>query len=147
MLHNQLWYPSLLKILTDYPVLLPPMQSILISPDGQSHPPSAFSLWPHGPSQEIPPLRGTFRGLIRKSWRASTESVYSSAWRQLDSWCPGRGIDPLSAPLKDVLEFLLFQFQTRKQYRTINTLRSAISMTHLELDGYKSVNTPLSRVC
>lgn len=36
--HNQLWYPCLLKNLTDYPILLPPGQNILIGPEGESHP-------------------------------------------------------------------------------------------------------------
>lgn len=36
--HNQLWYPSLLRALSDYPILLPPVQDIIIGPGGQSHP-------------------------------------------------------------------------------------------------------------
>lgn len=82
-------------------------------------------------------------GLIRKSWRTSTESAYSSAWQQWDSWCLGRGVDPLSAPLREILEFLLAQFLAGKQYRTINTLRSAISMTHMEVDGVRVGQHPL----
>lgn len=80
--------------------------------------------------------------IIRKSWRGSTESAYSSVWRQWDSWCFRRGIDPLSAPVRDVLEFLFEQFEMGKQYCTINTLRSAISMTH-EVDGTRVGRHPL----
>lgn len=47
--------------------------------------------------------------------------------------------DPLSAPLKDVLQFLLLEFQAGKQFRTINTTRSAISMTHMEVDRVRIV--------
>ena len=36
--HNQLWYPSLLGSLIDFPILLPPVQSILVGPESQSHP-------------------------------------------------------------------------------------------------------------
>ena len=81
--------------------------------------------------------------IIRQSWRSSTESAYSSAWRQWDSWCLTRNIDPLSAPLNSILEFLLEQFNMGKQYRTINTLRSAISMTHDEVDGTRIGQHPL----
>ena len=81
--------------------------------------------------------------IIRQSWRPSTESSYSSAWRQWDSWCSTRGIDPLSAPLSSILEFLLEQFNMGKQYRTINSLRSAISMTHSEVDGSRVGQHPL----
>ena len=75
--------------------------------------------------------------ILKRSWRSSTESAYSSAWAQWNSWCVGRNRDPLSAPIGDILEFLLDQFETGKQYRTINTLRSAISMTHEEVDGVR----------
>ena len=44
-------------------------------------------------------------------------------------------MDPLSAPVSEVLEFLLEQFESGKQYRTINVIQSAISMTHEEVDG------------
>ena len=81
--------------------------------------------------------------LISSSWRSSTEASYSSAWRTWDSWCIRRGVNPLSAPLSDILEFLLVQFQAGKQYRTINTFRSAISMTHNEIDSKKVGQHPL----
>ena len=126
----------------DYPILLPPVQDFLISPEVQSHLLVGASGPP--PSGQLAHLRrslhheGLSEGvieLIRKSWRTSTESDYSSAWHQWDSWCLRRGVDPLSAPLSDILEFLLSQFQAGKQYHTLNTLRSAISMTHMEIDG------------
>ena len=81
--------------------------------------------------------------LLRSSWRSSTETAYSSAWRQWDSWCTQRGLDPLSAPVSSVLEFLFCQYTQGKQYRTINTIRSAISMTHQEVDGTRVGQHPL----
>ena len=81
--------------------------------------------------------------VLRKSWRESTESTYSAAWRQWDRWCVERTIDPLPAPLNCILEFLYEQFQAGKQYRTINAIRSAISMTHTELDGCRVGQHPL----
>ena len=74
--------------------------------------------------------------LIGKSWRNSTESSYSSAWRQWDCWCFGWGVDPFSAPLKDI-------FQAGKQCRTINSMRSAISMSHTNIDGARIRQHPL----
>ena len=52
-------------------------------------------------------------------------------------------VDPLSAPLSSILEFLLEQFNMGKQYRMINTLRSAISMTHNEIEGTRVGQHPL----
>ena len=45
--------------------------------------------------------------------------------------------------MSEVLEFLLGQFESGKQYRTINTIRSAISMTHDEVDGTRIGQHPL----
>ena len=81
--------------------------------------------------------------LIRQSWRSSSESAYCSAWHLWDSWCLGLGVDPLSAPLKEILEFLSTQFQLGKQYRTINTIWSVISMTHTDIDGVRVGQHPL----
>ena len=81
--------------------------------------------------------------IIRKSWRTSTESAYNNAWRQWVGWCIEREADPLSAPVKEVLEFLCERFEAGKQYRTINTLRSAISMTHEEVDGVRIGQHPM----
>lgn len=49
----------------------------------------------------------------------------------------------MDPPLSNILEFLLEQFQAGKQYRTINSLRSAISMTHVEVDGIQVGQHPL----
>lgn len=90
--------------------------------------------------------RGLSEGVIKmlsKSWRSSTESAYASAWRQWSSWCAERNLHPISAPVSEILDFLLEQFDAGKQYRTINTVRSAISMTHSEVDGVQVGQHPL----
>lgn len=51
--------------------------------------------------------------------------------------------DPISAPINLVLEFLTDLYDEGKQYRTINTARSAISMTHDQVDGLKVGQHPL----
>jgi len=51
--------------------------------------------------------------------------------------------DPLSAPLSEVLKLLCEQFDSGKQYRTINTIRSAIRMTYNEGDGLQIGQHPL----
>ena len=81
--------------------------------------------------------------IITQSWRSSTNSSYSNAWWQWDSWCFERNTDPLSSPITDILEFLREHFDSGKQYRIINTLRSAISMTHDDIDGVRVGQYPL----
>ena len=89
--------------------------------------------------------RGFSEGVIKmfsKSWRGSTVSAYASVWRQWSSWCAAV-LRPISAPVSDILDFLLEQFDAGKQYRTINILRSAISLTHSEVDGVQVGQHPL----
>lgn len=82
--------------------------------------------------------------IMQKSWRGATENAYSSVWRRWSSWCAVWEADPISAPLNLVLEFLTDLYDEGKQYRTINTARSAISMTHDEVDGFKVGQHPLT---
>lgn len=35
---NQVWFPLILRSLVDYPILLPPLPDIVISPEGRTHP-------------------------------------------------------------------------------------------------------------
>ena len=73
--------------------------------------------------------------ILLSSWRSSTEKHYQSAWKSFHSWCFEKLEDPISCPVNIVLEFLTDLFDKSLQYRTINTYRSAISVTHLPLDG------------
>ena len=73
--------------------------------------------------------------LLLQSWRQATERSYSSAWGKWSKWCTVRRVNPLQASLGEILRFLADSFQEGLQYRTINTYRSAISMTHDSIDG------------
>ena len=73
--------------------------------------------------------------LLLQSWRQATERSYSSAWGKWSKWCTVRRVNPLQASLGDILRFLADSFQEGLQYHTINTYRSAISMTHDSIDG------------
>ena len=64
-------------------------------------------------------------------------SAYSNVWRRWSSWCAQQQADPVSAPLNVILDYLTEMYQEGKQYRTINTGRSAISMTHDLVDDWR----------
>ena len=81
--------------------------------------------------------------LLVQSWRDNTNSAYNSAWRKWHRWCAERNYNPTSTPLSNVLQFLAEQFDTGLQYRTVNTLRSAISTTHPNIDGMAVGRHPL----
>ena len=73
--------------------------------------------------------------LFLSSWRRNTEGAYSSCWRRWERWCIDQGCDFIHSSLSTILQFLTSEFKQRKQYRTINSYRSAISMTHGPIDG------------
>lgn len=73
--------------------------------------------------------------IILASWRHNTVSAYSCNWRRWESWCHERKYNPLCATFSQILEFLTSEFAGGKQYRTLNSYRSAISMTHPPIDG------------
>ena len=81
--------------------------------------------------------------LILASWRNSTEGAYSSCWSRWERWCAERGLEAIRSPLNAILEFLAFEYLQGKQYRTINSYRSAISMTHGAIDGVVIGKHPL----
>ena len=73
--------------------------------------------------------------LILASWRENTERSYSSCWKRWEKWSAKHGHEVICAPLSAILEFLTSEFLQGKEYRTINSYRSAISMTHSPIDG------------
>jgi len=73
--------------------------------------------------------------LLIESWRSNTNTAYNSAWCKWHSWCIRQNCDPTSASVNNIMQFLVDQFDAGLQYHSINTLRSAISMTHATIDG------------
>ena len=73
--------------------------------------------------------------IICKSWRKGTAKSYDSAWRRWVSWCDQRSVDPFSASLADIVQFLTDLHVEGKEYSTVNTYRSAISMSHVSVEG------------
>ena len=77
------------------------------------------------------------------AWRTRTEKRYSSAWRKWTCWCGERQVNPLSASLDSVLNFLASQFEAGLKYRTLNVYCSALSATHPQIEGYNVGEHPL----
>ena len=64
-----------------------------------------------------------------------TEKQYESAWKQFCHWCHQKSVNPFSCPLDSILLYLSDLYAKGSQYRTINSHRSAISMTHSPIDN------------
>ena len=82
--------------------------------------------------------------IMQMSWRTSRESAYPSVWRRQSSWCAQQQADPVSAPLNVILGHLTELYQEGKQYRTINTAQSVISMTQDLVDGLRVGQHPIT---
>ena len=81
--------------------------------------------------------------IVTSSWRSNTKAQYGSEWAKWSSWCVQRQEDPISCNLNRFLEFLAELFDAGLQYRTINVYRSAISVSHLPVDGCLLGSHPL----
>ena len=97
-------------------------------------------------------LRTTFQGasisqpaqkLLLAAWRSRTKKTYSSAWGKWTSWCGEQQVNPLSAPLESILNFLTTHIDLGREYRTLNVYRSAISATHPRIQGFNVGQHPL----
>ena len=97
-------------------------------------------LWQHLQSKEIP---GNAINLIMSSWRSKANSNYNSAWRKWEEWCKQKSMHPFSADVSSILGFLADQFEEGKQYRSLNCYRSALSSTHLPVEGFPVGQHPL----
>ena len=73
--------------------------------------------------------------LIQAGWSKGTNTAYQSAWSKWVSWCDKRKDDPLRCGIHSFVDFLADCFQKGLQHRTINLLRSAVSMTHEHVEG------------
>ena len=75
--------------------------------------------------------------LLMAAWRKNTSSAYGAAWQKWASGCNQQQINPISAPLSAVLDFLTCTraFNSGKPFWSINVYRSAISMTHPTIDS------------
>ena len=81
--------------------------------------------------------------LLLGSWKSGTRSSYDSAWNKWSSWCSSREIDPFSAPLAAILDFLTWMYKEGYQYRTLNVHRSAISSVLPYIDGVPIGQLPI----
>ena len=85
---------------------------------------------------------------ILESRRPSTRNVYRSRQKLFDSWCGERCIDPATASLRNVSDFLIFLHESKKfKTTTLVGYRTAIAAIHNGWqDSTVSNNRPLSRL-
>ena len=83
--------------------------------------------------------------LIPHSRRKSSATKYESAWGQWNRWCNNRQVNTFQVPVNYIINFLNDKFDKGLQYKTLSSLRSAVSVYHVHIDN-KSVEKYLN-VC
>ena len=87
-------------------------------------------------SDSMAPLNRNFKAegfsesvtnLLGASWRKGTRQDYIAKFQKFSSWCSEKQIDPYSATLKQISDFLASLFDSGLQYRTISGYRSMLS--------------------
>ena len=121
-------------------------------PEGPNRPSEDSSNVPQTTLSRVSCLREQYQAMgipdnvteiLLSASRSSTRKTYQSAWRRWSGWCIKRKINPLSAPLTDILLYLTEYFNSGAAYRSVNVARSAISTSHPKLNGVPVGQNPL----
>jgi len=133
------WVPSIFELVGEQPSHAafrrrPPAESRAIPRPSYSRGPNdASHLACLQQTYSLQGLSGRIIDFLLESWWGYTHLAYESAWYR---WCRGRQINLLSVALGDIMQFLTDQFDQGLQYQTVNTLHSAISMTHPDVNSH-----------
>ena len=80
---------------------------------------------------------------IESGWSKGTNVAYQSAWSKWSSWCHEQQVDPISCEIHFIVNFLAELYAQGLQQQSINTIRSAVSMTHSQIEGIPVGQHPL----
>ena len=82
--------------------------------------------------------------LLLAGWSAGTNAAYQSGWARWNHWCGEQEVDPVSCSIQPFLDFLADLYHEQGlQYRSINLIRSAVSMTHKNIEAAPIGQHPL----
>ena len=82
--------------------------------------------------------------LLVAGWSQGTNTAYESGWRRWTCWCDSSHVDPFSSGIQPFLDFVVGSLFTEGlQYRTVNGIRSAVSMTHNPIENLPIGQHPL----
>ena len=73
--------------------------------------------------------------LLLAGWSKATNTTYQSGWARWSGWFSEWKVDPISCGIQPFLDFLADLFEHGLQYRTINSIRSAVSSTHHRIES------------
>ena len=132
-------------MMVDHPILLPSFPGLLRQ-ENNLHPLVNLQLatWlVSGVNMKVQQFHSQLKDCFWLHGEPGQKKTYSSAWRKWTCWCSERQVNPLSASLDSVLNFLASQFDAGLEYRTLNVYCSALSATHPQIEGFKVGEHPL----
>ena len=144
---TQAWFPQLMEMLIEAPILLP-HEAGIVEPSQNCDCPVMDNL----PQLIACKVAGCASKQKEFQRRLSASSLHHGETKQnpimilhgrSGTWCSSSKSNPFAADLSKVLGFLAEQFQEGKQYRSLNCYRSAISSAHLPIDGFPVGKHPL----
>ena len=132
---QQQWFSELLLLLVSAPIRLPLIPRLLTQSKGRF----VTSKPPNSRPSRLGVIKQSIRDkkfsqnvadFVSRSRRASTQKVYDAKWTIFSNWCHTKKVNPISAPITVIADFLIFLFSEKKcQISTIKGYRSMISNT------------------
>ena len=133
----QPWWPLLLSLLVEQPVLIPTTRHLLKDPSDprRTHPtfPRLHPAVTHisgDSTKQWESLKTLPRYSFQHLVRPSTRKTYRSAWGRWNCWC-------------DIPLYLTEFFNDGAAYCSVNVARSDISTAHTKVDGHPTGQHPL----
>ena len=132
---QQQWFSELLLLLVSALICLPLIPGFLTQSKGrfvhQNLPLLNHHVWELSNNQsEIKKISQNVADFVSRSRRTSTQKVYNAKWTIFSNWCHTKKVNPISAPITVIADFLIFLFSEKKcQISTIKGYRAMISNT------------------
>ena len=145
--NTQFWFPMMVSLLQDFPVILPPNILALPFNQDQQHPLYSKINETAGSSfiskslrhPNIPP---EITDVVLEPWRPITRSIYESARRRWHSFAISRNENPYSPNVTTVLEFLHGMYRNGYLYSGLCVARIALSSSITTKDYLKRPDHP-----
>ena len=128
------WFSELLQLLVSGPIRLPLFPRFLTQSKGrfshQNLPVPDLHGWEIKQSDKK--ISQNVADFVSRSRRTFTQKVYDAKWSIFSNWCRTKKVNPVSAPITVIADFLFFHFLEKKyQISIINGYRAMISNTQI----------------
>ena len=115
---QQQWVSELLLLLVSGPIRLPLIPRLLTQSKGrfvhQNLPLLDLHAWELSNNQSEIKKSQNVADFVSRSRRTSTQKAYDAKWTIFSNWCHTKYVNPISAPITVIADFLIFLFLEQK---------------------------------